>query len=163
MSGAYPSEGFRLALLEPGSERALYDGVAALIELQAAEEGRPKPSGAAARLAQLAAEGSGALVHALLDPSGAVVGYQTANACRTLGGSYVYINETFVPAERRGLGLGFVLMERFVAWAAQRGFTHVYSKTRSADMRRIAERLGGSVKPADWVDIPLGSSASRPA
>lgn len=155
MSGAYPSDGFRLVRLEPGSARALYDGVAALIARQAAEEGRPEPAGVAARLAELAAEGSGALVHALLDQDGTVAGYQTANACRTLGGAYVYINETYVPAERRGLGLGYVLMERFVAWARERGFSHVYSKTRSPDMRRIAERLGGQVKPADWVDIPL--------
>lgn len=152
---AYPSGGFRLSRLEPGSPPALFEAVAALAAEQAAEEGRQAPADAPARLRALAAPGSPALVHALLDGEGQAVGYQLANACAVLGGRYAYVNETYVPASRRGLGLGFVLMRLFVDWAKGEGFTHVYSWTRSPEMRRVAEALGAKVKPVDWVSIPL--------
>lgn len=152
---AYPADGFRLVLLDESSPAPLFAGVERLVAEQAAEEGRQPPSGAAKRLRVLARPGSSALVHALLAPDDEVVGFQLSNACRTLGGEYAYVNETFVPAARRGLGLGFVLMRRFVEWARERGFSRVYSRTRSPEMRRIAEALGAKVKPVDWVDIPL--------
>lgn len=152
---AYPAESFRLVLLESASPATVFAGVERLIAEQAAEEGRQPPSGAAKRLRVLARPDSSALIHALLAPDGEVVGFQLANACRTMGGEYAYINETFVPAARRGLGLGFVLTRRFVEWARERGFSRVYSRTYSPEMRRIAEALGAKVKTVDWVDIPL--------
>lgn len=152
---AYPTGGFRLARLEPGSPPALFDAVAGLVAEQAAEEGRRAPADAVVRLRALAQPGSGAVVHALVSSDGEPVAYQVANACSVLGGRYAYVNETFVPRERRGLGLGFVLMRLFVDWARAEGFTHVYSWTRSPEMRRVAEALGAKVKPVDWVSIPL--------
>jgi GNAT superfamily N-acetyltransferase len=148
---AYPTGGFRLARLEPGSPASLLDAVAGLVAEQAAEEGRTPPSGVPARLRALAQPGSGAVVHALVASDGEPVAYQVANACAVLGGRYAYVNETFVPAERRGLGLGYVLMRLFVDWARAEGFTHVYSWTRSPEMRRVAEALGAKVKPVEFV------------
>ena len=152
---AYPSEGFRLVMLDAAAPAAFFAGVARLIAEQAAEEGRPAAADVPARLKALTRPGSSALVHALVGPGEEVVGFQLANACRTLGGEYAYINETFIPKASRGLGLGFVLMRAFLEWARERGFSHVYSRTRSPEMRRIAEALGAKIKPVDWVDIPL--------
>lgn len=153
--GTYPSDGYRLVSLEADASPALYDGVTALIAEQAAEEGRSSAPVAAPRLRELTKGGSGALLHALLGPEERVSGYQLSNDCRTLGGHYAYINETYITRERRGLGLGFVLLKLYLEWARSRGFTHVYSHTGSPEMKRVAERLGAKVQSVDWVDFPL--------
>lgn len=155
MSRAYPEGQLRLALLEPGCAQALFAAASRLAAQQYAEEGRGLPGGMQARLRELARPDSGALLHLLLGPGGEALGYQLSNACATLGGRYAYVNETYVPLDRRGLGLGLVLMRLFVEWARAQGFTHVYSWTRSPEMRRVAEALGAKVKPVDWVSIPL--------
>lgn len=155
----YPLESYRLVRLRRGAAPRLFASLARLIAEQRAEEGQAPFPDLPGRLRELARPASSAILHVLVGPGGRVLGYQLANACRSLGGEYAYVNETYVPKSRRGLGLGFVLMRRFVDWARARGFVHVYSKTSSPEMRRIAERLGARVKPADWVDIPLGAPA----
>lgn len=153
--GTYPSDGYRLVQLDADASPALYDGAAALIAEQAAEEGHSPAPDAARRLRELTKGRSGVLLHALLGPEERVDGYQLSNDCRTLGGHYAYINETYITRERRGLGLGFVLLERYLEWARSRGFTHVYSHTGSPEMKRVAERLGAKIQSVDWVDFTL--------
>ncbi len=153
--GAYPSDRYQLSRLDASSPDALYDGVAALIAEQSAEEGRQTPPDAVARLRKLAEPGSSALVHALLDGAGEARAYQLSNVCASLGGRFLYVNETYVSRELRGLGLGAVLMKNFLDWARAGGFTHVYSYTDSPEMKKLALHLGATVGAVDWVDFPL--------
>ncbi|MDX6769333.1 MAG: GNAT family N-acetyltransferase [Elusimicrobiota bacterium] len=158
--GAYPAESFRLVPLAADSPESLLRGLEALVAEQAADEGRAPDPAAPARVREFVRSGGGAFAHLLVGPGDEAAAYQLSNECRTFGGRYAYVNETYVAKARRGLGLGFVLVRAYLEWAKGRGLTHVYSRTSSPEMRRVVEALGARVKGVDWVDFDLGARES---
>lgn len=151
----YPPEQYRLVQLRRGSPAALFSALARLIAEQYEEEGMRLRFSVPARLRELTKPGSNAVFHLLIGPGRRALAYQFSNVCRSLGGDYLYVNETYAAKSVRGLGLGWELETRFVAWAKESGYSSVCSRTGNPEMRRIVEKLGARVKPTSWVEIPL--------
>lgn len=151
----YPPEDYPLVELRRGSPPKLFAGLARLIAEQYKEDGMRAQRALPARLRELTRPGSSALFHVLLGPGRRVHAYQLTNVCRSFGGDYLYVNETYTAKAVRGLGLGWELESRFVEWAKTRGYTSVCSRTGNPEMRRIAVKLGARVKQTTWIEIPL--------
>jgi len=151
----YPPEDYPLVELRQGSDQALFAGLAALIAEQNEEEGMRAQKPLPARLRELTAPGSNVLFHLIVGPGSRVLAYQLTNICRSMGGDFLYVNETYTAKAVRGLGLGWELESRFVEWAKTRDYTSVCSRTGNPEMRRIVVKLGARVKKTDWIEIPL--------
>ena len=151
----YPPEQYRLVELRRGSPAKHFNALVRLITEQYKDEGMRVQTALPARVRESTKPGSGALFHLLIGPGQRALAYQFSNICRSLGGDYLYVNETYAAKSVRGLGLGWELEMRFVAWAKVRGYTSVCSRTGNPEMRRIVEKLGARVKPTTWVEIPL--------